>query len=157
MFNSDIVCDFPLEQLLAFHETHKKKATIVLATVDDPSRFGVVVEDENHKIERFVEKPKEFISNKINAGIYLLDTSVIDEIPERFCMIEKEVFPQLAERNELYALPLPNRFWFDLGKPQDYLLGQSAYLDYYSISSSYNKSGVSVIGNCLIDPSADVG
>ena len=90
VFNSDIICDFPLKQLLDFHKTHNKKASIVLATVQDPSRFGVVVtEPETQKILRFVEKPKEFISNKINAGIYLLNTSVIDTIPERFCMIEK--------------------------------------------------------------------
>jgi mannose-1-phosphate guanylyltransferase len=63
----------------------------VLATVENPSRFGVVVtreEEEGIIIEKFVEKPKEFISNKINAGIYLLNLSVIDRIPkDEFCMI----------------------------------------------------------------------
>ena len=48
-------------------------------------------------------------------------------------MIEKEVFPDLANNSELYALPLENDFWFDLGKPQDYLSGQNAFLEYYKI------------------------
>lgn len=43
VFNSDIVCDYPLEELLNFHKGHKKEATIVLATVEDPSRFGVII------------------------------------------------------------------------------------------------------------------
>ncbi len=62
----------------------------------DPSRFGVVVSDPDGKVKSFVEKPVNFISNKINAGIYLLNVSVIDRIPERFCMIEKETFPAMA-------------------------------------------------------------
>jgi mannose-1-phosphate guanylyltransferase len=53
----------------------------VLATVEDPSRFGVIVADIDGKVTSFVEKPSYFISNKINAGIYLLNTSVLDRIP----------------------------------------------------------------------------
>jgi mannose-1-phosphate guanylyltransferase len=37
----------------------------------------------------FIEKPKEPISNKINAGVYLLNVSVLNRIPEGHCMIEK--------------------------------------------------------------------
>lgn len=98
-----------------------------------------------------MEKPKDFISNKINAGIYLLNTSVIDRIPLRFCMIEKEIFPQLAQEELLYGFPLKNKFWFDLGKPEDYLKGQNAYLQYYNISEKNHTE------NCLIDPSAEIG
>ena len=43
-----------------------------------------------------MEKPKEFVGDNINAGFYLLNVSVIDKIPMRFCMLEKETFPQLA-------------------------------------------------------------
>lgn len=123
----------------------------MLAQVEDPSRFGVVVTNEEQRIEKFVEKPKNFISNKISAGIYLLDCSIIDSIPDRFCMIEKEIFPKLAEEGELYAYPLKNDFWFDLGKPEDYLKGQNAYLKYYDTKSEGSE------GHCLIDSSAKIG
>lgn len=96
VLNSDIICDFPFEELLKFHKTHNQEGTIVLSQVTDPSRFGVVVSDPDGKVKSFVEKPVHFISNKINAGIYLLNVSVIDRIPERFCMIEKETFPAMA-------------------------------------------------------------
>jgi mannose-1-phosphate guanylyltransferase len=68
----------------------------------------VVVANENGKVNSFVEKPNYFISNKINAGIYLLNTSVLKRIPQRFCMIEKEVFPKMATEGVLYSLPLKN-------------------------------------------------
>ncbi len=64
-----------------FHEKNGAEASILLATVQDPSRFGVVVATPSGKVDSFVEKPNYFISNKINAGIYLLNLSVIDRIP----------------------------------------------------------------------------
>jgi mannose-1-phosphate guanylyltransferase len=57
----------------------------------------VVVSEPEGRVTAFVEKPTYFISNKINAGVYLLNLSVLDRIPERFCMIEKEIFPQMAQ------------------------------------------------------------
>ena len=43
------------------------------AQVTDPSKYGVVVTDSTGKVERFVEKPKKFVGDNINAGIYCLN------------------------------------------------------------------------------------
>lgn len=68
--------------MLEFHKNHGKEGTILLTQVSDPTKYGVVVSNATTgQIERFVEKPKEFISDRINAGIYLMNTSVIDRIP----------------------------------------------------------------------------
>jgi mannose-1-phosphate guanyltransferase beta len=48
--------------------------------VDEPSKYGVVLYNKSGKIEAFVEKPQEFVSNKINAGIYLFNPSVLERI-----------------------------------------------------------------------------
>ena len=53
----------------------------------------------------------------------------------RFCMLEKETFPELVSEGKLYGLVLKNDFWFDTGKPTDYLIAQGAYLDYYHVTS----------------------
>lgn len=151
VFNSDIICDYPLEELKQFHKKNGGEGSIVLATVEDPSRFGVIVSDEAGRVNSFVEKPNYFISNKINAGIYLLNVSVLDRIPERFCMIEKEIFPQMAKEGQLYSLPLKNDFWFDIGRPADYLVGQAAYLAYYKIKTLSESTG-----NVMIDASSVV-
>ena len=64
------------------------------------------------------------MGNKINAGIYVLNTSVIDRIPERFTMIETEVFPQMAQEGKLFSLKIKDNFWYDIGKPADYIVAQ---------------------------------
>lgn len=75
----------------------------MLTEVEDPSRFGVVVMDPEHphRVQRFVEKPKEYISNKINAGIYILSSKVIKRIEAKPTSIEREIFPQMVEDNAL--------------------------------------------------------
>jgi len=47
----------------------------------------------NCKIDNFVEKPQEFVSNKINAGLYIFKPSILDRIEIKPTSIEKEVFP----------------------------------------------------------------
>ena len=55
--------------------------TIVVTKVEEPSKYGVVIySPENGQIESFVEKPIEFVSNKINAGLYIFNHSVLNRI-----------------------------------------------------------------------------
>ena len=93
VFNSDVTCDFPLEDMIEFHKIHGKEGTIAVTQVKDPSKYGVIVAKENHQIERFVEKPTTFVSDNINAGLYLFQESVLKRIPFRPCSIEREIFP----------------------------------------------------------------
>ena len=84
VFNADITCEFPLKEMLSFHKQHGKEGTIATTQVKDPSRFGVIVTDENKKILKFVEKPKEFVGDRINAGLYIFSNKILDRIePKR--------------------------------------------------------------------------
>ena len=58
VLNSDVICDYPLTDMLAFHKSSGAEATILVTKVEDPSAYGVVVMDGDSRIERFVEKPK---------------------------------------------------------------------------------------------------
>lgn len=69
VLNSDIICDFPFRELEAFHRSHGNEGTIVVTKVEEPSKYGVVLYNEIGCIQDFIEKPQEFISNKINAGM----------------------------------------------------------------------------------------
>lgn len=49
--------------------------------VEEPSKYGVVVyEDSTGRIQKFVEKPKVFISNRINAGMYIFNPAILKRI-----------------------------------------------------------------------------
>jgi len=127
VFNSDVICYYPLQDLIDFHKNHGNEGTIVVTKVEEPSRYGVVVAKEDGQIDRFVEKPQTFVSNNINAGLYIFKSSLIDRIPDRPCSIEREIFPQMASEGQLYQMELDG-YWMDIGQPKDYLLGQGMHL-----------------------------
>lgn len=157
VLNSDIICDFPFKELSDFHESHGKEGTIVVTRVEEPSKYGVVVYDKDNCIHSFIEKPQEFISNKINAGLYIFNPSVLNRIELRPTSIEKEVFPGMAEDKQLYAFELQG-FWMDVGQPKDFLTGMCKYLKHLRATNS-NKlyKGPGVVGNVLVDPTAKIG
>ena len=79
VLNSDVICDFPFRDMVAFHKGHGREGTIVVTKVEEPSKYGVVVYDQSTgKIASFVEKPQEFVSNKINAGLYIFNPSILN-------------------------------------------------------------------------------
>ncbi|KAJ6902175.1 mannose-1-phosphate guanylyltransferase 1-like [Populus alba x Populus x berolinensis] len=158
VLNSDVISEYPLKQMIDFHKAHGGEASIMVTKVDEPSKYGVVVTEESTgKVERFVEKPKIFVGNKINAGIYLLNPSVIDRIELRPTSIEKEIFPKIAADNKLYAMVLPG-FWMDIGQPRDYIVGLRLYLDSLKKNSSSKlATGPHIVGNVLVDETAKIG
>ncbi|KAG5125328.1 hypothetical protein JHK82_032065 [Glycine max] len=131
---------------------------VLNSDVDEPSKYGVVVmEETTGQVERFVEKPKLFVGNKINAGIYLLNPSVLDRIELRPTSIEKEVFPKIAADKKLYAMVLPG-FWMDIGQPKDYISGLTLYLDSLRKKSpSKLASGPHFVGNVIVHETATIG
>jgi len=158
VLNSDVICEYPLKEFLAFHKQKGAEASIFVTKVEDPSKYGVVVMEEGTgKVERFVEKPQVFVGNKINAGIYVLNPSVIDRIEMRPTSIEKEVFPKIAESGSLYAMVLPG-FWMDIGQPKDYLTGLRLYASALRGSQPEKLAdGDAYIGDNVIAESATIG
>jgi len=140
MFNSDVICEFPLQKMLAFHRHHGKEGTIMVTKVKDPRAYGVVVSAPNGEIQRFVEKPQEFISDEINAGIYLFNPSIVNRIENRPTSIERETFPAMAKDKDLYSMVLEG-YWMDIGQPKDYLRGLVLHLESIRIQKRKQKDG----------------
>lgn len=123
VLNSDVICDFPFQELEKYHRNHGKEGTIVVTKVEEPSKYGVVIYNNDGCIDSFIEKPQEFVSNKINAGMYIFNTSVLARIELKPTSIEKEIFPIMSGDKQLYAFEL-NGFWMDIGQPKDFLTGK---------------------------------
>jgi mannose-1-phosphate guanylyltransferase len=155
-FNSDIICDFPLKEMIEFHKNHGGEGTLVTTKVEDPSRFGVILSDENGRISEFVEKPPKFVGNDINAGLYLFNVSILDRIENKPTSIEREIFPKMAEANQLFTIQLKG-FWNDIGKPNDFLDAVHNYLENLNIKQDDRLSKGENLKECvMIHPSAKV-
>ena len=113
--NSDELKELDLMDMYLSHKKNKAVATIALTTVEDPSAYGVA-KLQGDKIMGFIEKPKkeDAPSKFINSGLYIFEPEVIDYIPKGFAMLEKDVFPRLAEEGKLYGYPFSGQ-WLNTG------------------------------------------
>ncbi|KAJ1890042.1 mannose-1-phosphate guanyltransferase [Kickxella alabastrina] len=161
VLNADVTCEYPFEKMRDFHLSHGGEGTILATTVDEPSNYGVVVVHPNTTmIDRFVEKPVEYVGNRINAGIYIFSPSILNRIELRPTSIEKEIFPRIAKDRLLHTFDLEG-YWMDVGQPKDFLTGTSLYLSSLAKRKPEMLVPASVDfvngGNVLVHPTAKIG
>jgi mannose-1-phosphate guanylyltransferase len=120
--NGDLLSDFDLSALVAFHQRREAKATIGLKEVQDTTGFGLVDLEDDGTVSGFREKAgtSDGGSGLVNSGVYVLEREVIEAVePGREVSIEREVFPRLAGPG-LAGLVLDG-YWMDIGTPDRYL------------------------------------
>lgn len=153
--NGDSLREADLGELVRFHRATGAKATILLTSVADPSRYGLVRLAADGRVVSFLEKPRpeEIDTDLINAGLYVLEPEVLELVPEgRPVSIEREVFPRLAAEGSVYGLDLPG-YWLDVGTPESYLQAHRDVLE-RTLETEVGRA----LGSdfTLVDPSARV-
>ena len=158
------------------------KYAALYSEVDDPSRFGVFIEDGS-KVKGIIEKPKEFISNKANISCYIMDKDIFPILKsvkksERDEIELTDAITEIATNGDLFIEKV-NDYWLPIGYPWN-LLEANVYLlkdikhtikgkieDYVTITGNVHigadtiiKSGTYIEGpvfignNCVIGPNA---
>jgi mannose-1-phosphate guanylyltransferase len=158
VMNGDILADFDLSALRGFHVERAGVATIALVPVEDPSAYGLVRTGEDGRIDQFLEKPsaEEIDTNLINAGAYVLEREVLDEIEYgKAVSFEREVFPALIGSG-LYGVPVKG-YWLDIGTPERYLEATRDILEgtvRTAVGRRLRDGSVSIGAQTVIDPEA---
>ena len=82
--NSDVLCTYPLRDILHTHIKHGRECTVLTTRCIDSdalSGYGVCVVDERTgRVRHFVYKPQTFVSDVINAGVYVFSPSIFKRI-----------------------------------------------------------------------------
>lgn len=155
VFNGDVLMDIDLGEVLEFHRDRGAEATIVLTPVDDPSAYGVVPTEPGGRVLGFIEKPPrdEAPTNLINAGIYVLEPSVLERIPRgEVWSAERQLFPGLVEEGARLFAVAAESYWMDIGTPEKFL---QANLD--ALSGRYRDAQLpELTGGSLIGKGAKV-
>ena len=151
IISGDLVTDFDFEKLFDFHKQEDAKLSIALTSVENPLEFGVVIANEEGRIEKFLEKPSwgEVFSDTINTGIYVIEPEILDFIPagENFDFA-KDLFPLLMRQNiPLMACSLEG-YWRDVGNPDSYrvvyedILSLKVKLPHISVGAKQYADGI---------------
>ena len=133
-------------------------ATILLCEVDNPSRFGIAVV-ENNKILKITEKPKEPTSNLAVTGIYLLTPKIFQIIDDLKPSWRNEfeitdALDNLLKQNNNISFEKITDYWKDTGTPIDIINANAQVLEHICNENNIiDKSTNIELDNCIIKPS----
>jgi mannose-1-phosphate guanylyltransferase / phosphomannomutase len=147
VISGDALCDIDLTALVRFHRDRDAVVTIALKSVENPLEFGIVVTDEDGRIERFLEKPSwaQVFTDTINTGIYVVEPDVLRHIPtDRPHDFSKELFPFLLEKGSALYGYVADGYWQDIGNLDQY---RQANFDALDERVRLNITGIRLRGN----------
>jgi mannose-1-phosphate guanylyltransferase/phosphomannomutase len=156
VISGDALCDIDLTSLIEFHRDRSAAVTIALKSVENPLEFGIVVTDEDGRIERFLEKPSwgQVFSDTINTGIYVIEPGVLRHVPAaKPHDFSKELFPLLLEMGRPLYGYVAGGYWQDVGD-----LGQYAQANFDALDGlvELEVPGLRLRGNVWLSESAEV-
>jgi glucose-1-phosphate adenylyltransferase len=124
ILSGDHIYSMDYAKMLAFHKKHGANVTIGTIRVpwDEASRFGIMVADENMRVNKFQEKPAKPESNLASMGIYIFNRDVLESYLIADAKDEKSehdfgknIIPaMLTDKLPLYAYPFEG-YWKDVG------------------------------------------
>ncbi len=156
VISGDALCDVDLTALVEAHKAKGAAVTIGLKSVDNPLEFGIVVTDEDGRVERFLEKPSwgQVFSDTINTGIYVLEPEVLRHVPDdRPYDFSKELFPLLLEMGRpLYGHVLDG-YWQDIGNLEQF---RQANFDALDARVHLDVPGLRLRGNVWVSEEVDI-
>jgi len=116
VMNGDVITNFNLNDLLKFHVENFSDATLAVSEYETKIPFGIVKSNGSELIS-FEEKP--IISHLINAGLYVLNKKIIEQLilkNQRSDM--PEILLQAKERNFKVSICPIFEYWIDIGRPE---------------------------------------
>ncbi|MGI8804866.1 MAG: sugar phosphate nucleotidyltransferase [Thermoleophilaceae bacterium] len=116
--SGDALTDLDLRALVERHESAGGIATLTVKKVPDTREYGVVIHDEDGRIQGFQEKPDpaEALSDLGNCGIYCFSPEIFDYFPEDpFADWAQDVFPELLSHDVPFFVHEIEDYWNDVG------------------------------------------
>lgn len=123
VISGDVACDFNLKELMALHKEQSACASLALYRSLEPLSYGLVLTDNEDRINCFVEKPTwpRVITNLINTGIYALSPKAMEQVPKNQSFdFGKNLFPLLLEKDQKMMGYEFDGYWCDVGSPLSY-------------------------------------
>jgi NDP-sugar pyrophosphorylase family protein len=116
VLNGDVLTDLEYDRLMAFHQKSSNVMTVCTRSHRVRIPFAVMT-SSGTKLERFVEKP--MYDFQVNAGVYILNPSLIEKIPSKFYNMTDLVDDLLDSKSAVGVFPIHEN-WKDIGNPIDF-------------------------------------
>ena len=117
--NCDILIEEDYSEILNYHRNNRNELTVVAAVKTFSIPYGTISTSENGLLESIEEKPT--LSFKINTGLYILEPSLLEDIPDEFYHITHLMEKLKSEGRRVGVYPISQNDWKDMGDWNEYL------------------------------------
>ena len=156
ILSGDHIYKMDYEVMLDYHKENHADVTIAAMPVpiEEASRFGIVITDDDGRITEFQEKPPQPKSNLASMGIYIFSWPVLKEAlialkDEPGCDFGKHIIPYCHEKGERLFAYEYNGYWKDVGTLGSYWEANMELIDiipefnlYEEFWKIYTNSGI---------------
>jgi len=157
IFNGDVLSGHDLSDQIQSHINNKADVTLYLTEVEDARAYGCVELLADNQVKSFLEKMENPVSNMINAGCYIFNRKVIDQIPtNQVVSVERDTFPSfLSSGVKVYGY-LDNSYWLDIGNPQALVKASADLITgvITSVATPKHNGDHLIAANAQVSPSA---
>ena len=160
VISGDALTDIDLSEMVRFHRENGALVTVGLTRVPNPLEFGIIIIDDDGRIQRFLEKPTwgQVFSDTVNTGIYVMEPEVLAEVPiGEMVDWSGDVFPRLLKQGAPLFGWIADGYWEDVGTHESYLKAQADVLSgrvQAEIAGFEVSPGVWVADGAEVDPEA---
>ena len=146
ILSGDHIYKMDYEEMLDFHKANHADVTIAAMPVlmEEANRFGIVITDDEKRIQEFEEKPEQPRSNMASMGIYIFSWKVLKDAlvelkEQRNCDFGKHIIPYLHEKGfRMFAYEY-NGYWKDVGTLGSYWEANMELIDLIPEFNLYEK------------------
>lgn len=146
ILSGDHIYKMDYETMLNYHKEHNADITIACMQVpmEEASRFGVVLTDDEKRIKEFEEKPEHPRSNLASMGIYIFKWSVLKEAlitlkDQKQCDFGKHIIPYCHEKGDRIFAYEYNGYWKDVGTLGSYWEANMELIDLIPVFNLYEE------------------
>lgn len=146
ILSGDHIYKMDYEIMLEYHKSSNADITIATMSVpmEEASRFGLVLTDENKQIIEFEEKPINPKSNLASMGIYIFSWKVLKEAlvelsNQKSCDFGKHVIPYCFEKGQKVFAYEYNSYWKDVGTLASYWEANMELIDLIPVFNLYEE------------------
>jgi len=127
LLNGDSYCAASLPDFWDFHQRQAAEFSLVLTSVEDCSRYGRVRVESDGRVVGLEEKNSAGGAGWVNAGIYLINRSLIQEIPPDIPVsLERDMCPRWAAGKRCFGFACQGHF-LDIGTPESYAQAEAFF------------------------------
>ena len=146
ILSGDHIYKMDYKIMLDYHKANNADITIAAMPVpmEEATRFGIVVTDEDNRITEFEEKPTQPKSNLASMGIYIFSWKVLKEAliklkDQNECDFGKHVIPYCFENNKRIFAYEYNGYWKDVGTLSSYWEANMELIDIIPVFNLYEE------------------